>query len=482
MTVRIFSDVEEAIAREVRRISFHDARTVDYTVFKEVFNVLTGEIEQIPIEPSFYDSSADASNIDYPHFFIRLLSSREDIYSGRVVPQYGNECLVPVMTSPKAFEIVLYQADGVISADGNNIETGTYRIGKVEPGFLIRIYSGSNKGTYIVDSVTLSGVGNHTITVSNNIVEDLPSLSFEVSSRIVSFVDTLDLSTVKVGDTFVDSLSTVFPITAVDSDSSKITIGGAGSPDISDGGTIVRPGDVLTFEPSLVVFSVMDPSKPVVVPGSSSNSTEQLGMSPQIPLDLFYLVRIDSKEKDDHTAIANRIWEEFFNPPRTALPVVVRSKLSAEQLLTIDVTTGGSTTINIGDNSNFNVGEEVIIFDDFTPTKSTEGGFQTPFTAKVVNKISNNQLVLNTVVPDTYTVVNKTKVVSNFEFRLYMFHFVDHKTRDVEGSQYWVHEFQAIVQVWIDRQGDLKEFDGGPVQYISTPIEDLESNVILGDL
>ena len=116
---------------------------------------------------------------------------------------------------------------------------------------------------------------------------------------------------------------------------------------------------------------------------------------------------------------------------------------------------------------------KLLIFDDFTPTKSTTGGFQTPFKAKVLDKISNNQLVLSVSVPDTFTVDNNTKVVSNADFKLYMFHFVDHKTRDVEGSQYWVHEFQAIVQVWIDRQGEPTTFDG-VIQDISTPTEALE--------
>lgn len=481
MTVRIFQDVEEAIAREVRRITFHDNRTVDYAVLKEVFDVLTGEIVQIPIEPSFYDSSSDASNIDYPHFFIKLLSSREDIYSGRVVPQYGNEELCPVATSPRAFEQVLYLGDGNISSAGNNINTGTFRISRVEPGFWIRILSGPNIGTYIIDSVTISNIGDHTITVASELIEDLPASSFNVSSRVVSFLDPFDLSTVKVGDIFQDDSSTNFNITALDAAKSQITIDGVGSPDVSSGGNISRSGDMFLFDPSLVVFSVLDPSKPVTASSLRDNATEQKGLNPQVPLDLFYLVRIDSKEKDDHTAIANRIWEEFFNPPRTALPVVVRTKLSAEQKLAVDVPSGGSDTLDVGDNANYNIGEEVLIFDDFTPTKSSAGGFGSPHKAKVLDKISNNQLVFNNIVPDTFKVDNNTKVVSNAEFRLYMFHFVDHKTRDVEGSQYWVHEFQSIIQVWIDRQGEPTDFDG-VIQNISTPIEDLDSNIIINDL
>lgn len=478
MTVRIMEDVEEAIAREIRRITFHDSRTVDKTILKEVFDPLTGEVVEIPIEPSFYDSSADASHIQYPHFFIQLKKVREDRFSGREVVYYGKDIACPVATSPKAYEIVLYLGDGSISSDGADIGTSTYRIAKVESGFLIRILSGSNKGTYKVDTVTKDAAGNHTITVSDELVTNLPELAFNSGSRTVTFLEAEDLSTIKVGDIFVDASSTSFNITSVDAPNMQIVIDGAVTPDSSEGAKITRSGDILEVDPSPVTFIVMDPSKPVVVTSSNSSSTVNDYVDPAIPLDLFYQIRIDSREKDDHTAIATRIWEEFFNPPRTALPIIVRSKLSADQLLTSDVATGGSNTLEIQDNSNYTVGETVFVFNNFTPTKSTEGRFDEPFTAKVVDKISNNQLVLDSTVPDTFKVVDETRVVSNAEFKLYMFHFVDHLTRDVEGAQYWVHEFQAIIQVWIDRQGD-PETSQGPIQDIQTPIEDLDGNTIL---
>ena len=476
MTVRIFEDVEEAIAREVRRITFHDSRTLDKVVFEESFDVLTGEIVQLPIEPSFYDSSADASNIEYPHFFIQLKKIREDRFSGREVPNYGKECPTAILTSPKAFEIVLYLGDGSIPSGGADIITSTYRIRKVEVGFLLRILVGPNKGTYTVDSVTIDPDGDHTITVSDVIVSSLPELQFNSLSRVITFLEPDDLSTVKIGDIFTDDSAATFNITAVDAPNMKITIDGVAIPDLSSGGSITRSGDILEIDPNPVVFTIMNPSKPVTAPSLPSGYTEFTFTDAQVPLDLFYQVRIDSNEKDDHTAIANRIWEEFFNPPRTALPVIVRSRLSAEQLLTVD--SDGSSTITLEDNTNYNVGDEILIFNDFSPTKSTDGGFEEPFSAKVVDKISNNQLVLSKLVPDTFKVEDKTRIVSNAEFRLYMFHFVDHMTRDVEGAQYWVHEFQAMIQVWIDRQGE-PSVSQGVIQEIATPIEDLDGNLIL---
>jgi hypothetical protein len=47
MSRRIFLDIEEALSREVRRISFHEARTVDKVVLKETYDPFTGEIIQV---------------------------------------------------------------------------------------------------------------------------------------------------------------------------------------------------------------------------------------------------------------------------------------------------------------------------------------------------------------------------------------------------------------------------------------------------
>lgn len=482
MSRRIFKDIEEALEREVRRITFHDYRTVDRVVLRETYDPLTGELMEVPIEPSFYDSSADASHIQHPHFFVRLLKTREDIYTGRVVPQYGNWIQTNVTTSPKAYEIIVGGSDGVISAPGNEINTTIYNIRKVEPGYLIRLLNGNNKGTYIVDSINISNTGTHSIFLSSDITIPLPSLLFDTGSRVITFESPTDLNTVIVGDNFVDSALVSFPITAVDINNTSITIGGVGSPSLLTGGKITRTGDILlNSDPSLVRFIVMDPAQPVLglgVCGASESNSSIQGTSPQVPIDAYYLVRIDSKHRETHVDILNRVWEEF-NPPRTGLPIIVRSALSAEQKLTQDITTGGSPNVFVEDNSGFNVNDPIFIFDDFTPSKSSDGKFDRPFTSKVIGKISTNQLVLADVVPDTFIVTKCAKIVSNALYYLHMFHFVDHVTKDVEGAQYWVHEFTFWVQVWVDRQGDPKEYT--TVTDIQTPIEDIEGNIIIED-
>lgn len=479
-TVRMFYDIEEAISREIRRITFFAPRTKDKTALQDTYDPFTGEIIQTPIEANFYDSSADPNHIQYPHFFVRLLKSKEDLTTGRVIPQYGKYNIYPNVYSPGAYEIIS-QGEGLVLAAGNDITTPMFQINKIQPGYLIRLLQGNNKGTYLVSSVTPNIVGDHIITVSNLIVQDLPASLFDDTLRNVVFQGAVDINTVKVGDVYTDVSSNTFNVTAVDPNTGMITIDGSTDPDLAEGGSISRTGDVFTnTDLSLVRFIVMDPTKPVMVNnqcGEDSGSSKYSGTSPGIPLDVYYLVRIDSKERQSHIEVLNRMWEEF-NPPRTALPLIVRSSLSAEQALTVDITSGGTDIVDVSSNIDFSIGDTVFMIDDLHPTKKVSGeGFERPFESKVVAKIGTNQLQLADSVPDSYTVANGAKLVSNAAFELVMFHFMDHVTKDVEGSQYWVHEFTFWVQVVIDRleqPSDLTAVTSTGVQ-----IEDFEGNIII---
>lgn len=481
MSVTIFKDVEEALAREVRRITTHNNRTMDKTILRETYDPLSGEIVVSHLEPEFYDSSADASGGEYPHIFIKLLKSKEDRTSGRVVPQYGKWLTEPLQYSPKAFQIVL-SGGALVTTPGNLVTTSAFQIRKIVPGYLIRLLTGNNIGTYIVSSVVPNNSGSHSILVSNIIVNNLPVLNFDSVLREVIFKTAVDLYTVKIGDTFTDSSSNTFNITAVDPANGKITIGGILIPASSTGSQVTRSGNVLTnTDLSQVSYIVMDPTKPVIsVTGFGQQAAALVGgISPPIPLDVYYLIRVDSKTRQNHIDTLNRVWEEF-NPPRTALPVIVRSSLSADQILTSDVTSGGSNTIQIADNSNMNVGDKVYLFDELTPTKRVDGeGFQRPFESVITDKISTNQVVLQDVAPDTFTKANGARLVSNAEFRLFMFHFTDHVTKDVEGSQYWVHEFTFWIQIWIDRLEEASVRSA--ITDTAVTIEDIDTQIILSE-
>lgn len=453
---RIFRDVEEAISREVRRITFFDPRTESLTVLQDTFDPFTGEIVPINIEPTFYDSSSDAQQIQYPHFFIRLMKTREDRFSKRVIPQYGNNFLEPDPTTPPAYEIITQDVDGAIAAPGNVFNTSLFQIRKVQPNQLLRVVGPSNQGTYIISSVTPNNTGIHDITVSGVIAKNLPEIFYESSTGQVRFTAPVDLNTVKVNDLFVDASSVSYTILSVSVPTASVYIATGLTPDLAINSQIHRTGNVFTSTGSSLVFLILDPTQPVeisVAEGIDTGFSEFQAYDNAVPLDLFYMVRIDSKERDTHIDIINRMWEEF-NPPRTALPTVVRGATSDDQALTADVSTGGSNTITIADNSKYGLGDTIYIINDFHPTKLANGmGFERPFQSTIAQIVGTTQLVLADVVPDMYTVASNSIITSNAEFRLFMFHFVDHVTRDVEGAQYWVHEFSFWIQVWVDRLG-----------------------------
>lgn len=568
MSERIFFDVEEAISREVRRITFDDKRTTSETVLKDMFDVFTGELIHVPIEAQFYDSSADTNLIQYPHFFVRLLKTREDRFTGRLVPEYGKNVYYTVPTSPAAYYIVLSDNDGSIISAGNSFTTSVFSARKIKVGYFLRILNGNNAGTYTITAFSTTDDGITTITVSNTLVANLPSLYYEAATSSITFTAPVDLTTVKVGDHFVDSLSNIFTITAIapfDTGAMYVTISGSGNPSLLAGGNLVRVGNVFTtIDSSPLVYIIMDPTKPVSIDYGSSGTLPTYGniagISPEIPLDLYYLVRIDNKERLEHIQVLNRMWEEF-NPPRTALPIIERSYNSFDQLLTQSIPPDGSNIVWVADTTGYNLGDPIFIINDFHPTKTVQGdAFERPFEANIIDIIpsnptptvlfsnliitdisgnvitlgevdfgntlaigndtigystnnytpvdlstvtpgtilvynpqgqgpsstsitttitavdnlnssitvefvgtlqtynlinitnpSNGQIILNEVVPNIYTIQNNSKLISNAQFRLFMFHFVDHVTKDIEGAQYWVNEFTFWVQVWVNR-------------------------------
>lgn len=403
---------------------------------------------------------------------------KEDLTTGRVIPEYGKIFTQSIATSPKAYEQIIYSFDGLIASPGNIVGTGIFKIRKVLPGYLLRVLSGNNIGTYKIATVTPNSMGNHTIILSSDLAESLPEIGFILDTRTVTFLSPVDLNTVKIGDTFTDADLTVWNITAVAAAQASITIDGLGIPSLLADSKISRIGNVLqSADSGLVNFSVLDPTKPIISPGNCQNSTGTIAIDPSIPVDIYYLVRIDSKERSSHIDVATRMWEEF-NPPRTALPTIIRKRNSVDQLLSVNIASGGSSLIDVEDNFNYNVGDPVFVFDDFTPTKDIHGeGFQDVFTAQIVSKVGTQQLILSKPVPDTFLVENNTRIVSNAEYRLHMFHFVDHVTKDNEGAQYWSHEFTFWIQAFIDRQGEPVE-NVGVIQKIEISGDDIEGNPI----
>src|SRR5690606_37573646 len=78
-------DMEEALKREIRRLTTHYPQTQTNTGTQTTYNVFTGEVEPLSIKAHFYDESSNPNNIQYPRVDIRFEEIAEDRESGRMI-------------------------------------------------------------------------------------------------------------------------------------------------------------------------------------------------------------------------------------------------------------------------------------------------------------------------------------------------------------------------------------------------------------
>jgi hypothetical protein len=451
MSVTILKDVEESLLREFRNVLISEQRTNTYEAFPSTFDPFTGQqVMNQPLQAHFLDSGDNGRNIEYPHVFIKILRSEEDLSSGRIVPPYGKEVSIPISYAPRAYNIVLSVEDLTMTG-GNTVTTGSLKFKLINNTYTVNILSGPNAGTYFIESVAMNGNGPHVITLSSTIVPVLPANNYRLSNGYVTFLSPVDLNTVAAGDIFTDSTAKVFTVAGIDVANNAIIIdkhNRNNPPSPGSGSSITRPGNVLPTSdltnPRRAL--ILDPSMPVVGKGildpNLPNTGMNLALDWAVPLDLIFGITIDTKTFNDHTSVMNRVWEEF-NPPRRGLPIIVRSKQSSESLLARNFVGQSSNEIQVYDASTFVVGEYVQVFNSLIV------GFNTQITGINYN---TNTLMLADSVPNSFTVANGTKVVSNIWLVVWEWDFQSHRDNSTDGSQYWSHSYEYRVQVWVDKK------------------------------
>jgi len=479
MSVTILRDVEEALLREFRNILIAEQRTPTFQTFPSTFDPFTGEkIVNQPLQGHFIDSSDNGRNIEYPHVYIKILRSEEDLSSGRIVPPYGKEVSIPIAYESRAYNIVL-SAEDLLMTSGNTVTTSNLKSILINNTYTLSIISGPNVGTYFITGISLNGNGPHTITLSSTIVPNMPTNNYRLSNGTITFLSPVDLNTVAAGDIFTDSTSKTFTIESVDVPNNAIVINKNTRlvpPSPGSGSFITRPGNVLkTSDLSTPRRAlVLDPSKPVVGKGilnpNLPNTSKNLALDWAVPLDLIFGITIDTKNFNDHTAVWNRVWEEF-NPPRRGLPIIVRSKQSSESMLACNFSGEQSNNIQILDASTFIVGEYVQVFNNLT----------TGFNTQIVGiNYNTNTLMLANPVPNSFTVANRTKVVSNVWLVVWEWDFQSHRDNSTDGSQYWSHSYEYRVQVWVDKKFGEEIY--GVIRQIDGNIEDFDGNLVINSI
>lgn len=477
--VRIIEDIEEALSREVRRIVFAGQRHRGESgiTFKEVFDTFTGELKKQAMEPRFYDDSAESLAMVDPRFTLRLLKLYEDLQTKRLLPPYGEE-ITEALNAPGAYQVKFGgEAAGTTNGSGRSYIQVTHRkIREVEAGDFIRILTGTNIGTYRVLSVTLINNGPHNIVLDPELVVELPAFVYNKDAGVITFNTFIDLEMVRPGDIFTDANDNDFTITAVNARSASIAVIAGSSVVSGPNGSIARSGFVLQNDDAGVTqaYQVLDSEAPI-----AGKSTRYSKKSQMIPYTFLYYIKIVSRERDDHIAVANRMMQ-VFNPPRGMLSTVVRSELSADSKLLKDIT-AGTKTIFIENASSFYPNDCIRILDNLS--------FGEEAVVESVNQTSNS-ITLKTALTGNYTIENLGLVVSNTDFWTFERDFINHQTEDQEGMQLWVHRFTFRVEAWVESRIELTE-DGltettekevGDVNYIKACLEDMEGNVLDEDL
>lgn len=473
--VRIIEDIEEGLSREVRRILIGQQRHAGESgiTFREVFDTFTGELVRQPIEPRFYDDTAEAvANVD-PRFTLRLLKLYEDLQTNRLLPPYGEE-LTQVISGPGAYKVKFGGEDAsTTNGSADSTVSITHRkIREIQAGDWIRLLTGTNQGTFRIVSVALNGNGPHTISLDSILINELPAFNYNKNAGVLTFNTFVDFEMVNPGDILTDVISQTFTITGVSASNATITVAPGSSVVNGANATVSRIGPVLQNDDAGVAqcYQILDPNLPIANKGTRYSKKSQL-----IPYTFLYYIKIVSRERDDHIAAASRMME-VFNPPRGMLSTVVRSELSADSALVKDVSTGAKTIfvenasifypndcIRILDNVSF--GEEAII--------------------DSVNLVSNS-ITLKNATTGNYTLENLGLIVSHTDLWTFERDFMNHQTEDQEGSQLWIHRFTYRVEAWVesrinlteDNKTETTEKEVGDVNYVKACLEDMEGNVL----
>lgn len=470
--VRIIEDIEEALARDVRKILFHTQRdrAAEELIFKEMFNPFTGELVKKPIEPRFYDDTAEALGSSSPRFTLQLLKLYEDLETSRALPAIGLE-QVELLPSPKAYDIIFGGMEAITTDGGttSDILLNNLKIRNLTTDHWIRITSGNNKGTYRIETITLNGNGPHTITLNNDLLIDLPAFKYNPQTGLLTFNEYVDLQAIKIGDNLVDVNSNSFAITALDTTNATLTIAVASAIVSSLGASINRIGDVLTEddEGDPQCYLILDPDAPITNKGTEYRLRSQL-----IPYSFLYYIKIVSKERDDHIAIAGRMME-VFNPPRGVLYTITRFDESSQSDL-IKNALVGETVLYLKDASKFYVNEHIRLFDNL--------GIGEDLVIEQVN-LTSNTLIVSTPILKNYKIDDSVLVVSNYQICTLERDFKNHTTEDQVDKQLWVHRFTYKVEGWIESRitpytTEQTFQDVGDVNFINAVLEDFDGNQI----
>lgn len=412
-------DIEEALKREVRRLTTHYPQTQTNTGTQTTYDVFTGEVEPISIKANFYDESANPNNIQYPRVDVRFEEISEDRESGRLISLWEareseyKQLAWPNQDAPRAYFRIVSGSDGTTSGDSFIISSTSTK--KVGSGNIVSILTGNNQGRYKILSVDYI---NSIITLDPTLVSAIDNLSFNLQTRKLYLLDPTDLSAVKAGDVFEDANSTRFPILNVKRDKRELYLGGSGEPSLVSGASILREGEVLSnIDVSAVKYVIMDADRPLIsqpcnLPVTEKWDTENYAT----PFNYFWTIEIKNKERQAHISIADRFTETVINRTRRALDILLRTPKSAESNVIEGPELGNANVITLEDASKMTVNDSVYIANQYSISDNNQ----------IIDiDYTTNQIMLRYSVPADFSCFNNAVLVTEAKRKLWSMFLVN---------------------------------------------------------
>lgn len=416
---QVIKDIEEALKREIRRLTTHYPQTKTNTGTQTTYDVFTGEVEPLAIKAHFYDESSNPSNIQYPRVDISFEEVAEDRESGRMISlwearnsDYKQLAWVNQDKPPVYFRIVS-GSEGITSGDSFIISA--YNTKLVSAGNILSILSGNNKGRYKVLSVDYI---NNIIHLDPTLISGITNMSFNPQTRKLYLLDPTDLSAVKPGDIFEDANSTRFTILNIRQDKRELYLSGSTEPSMVAGATILRDGDVLSnIDVSAVKYVVMDANRPLMYQPCDSQVTEGwINENYATPFNYFWSVEIKNKERQAHISIADRFTETVIIRTRRALDILLRSQDSAESAIIDGPSLGSSNIVQVEDASSMCVNDSVYVVNDYGISDNNQ----------IVDiDYSTNHVMLRFNLPLSFNYANNAVLVTQATKKLWGMYLID---------------------------------------------------------
>lgn len=435
-------DMEEALKREIRRLTTHYPQTQTNTGTQTSYNVFTGEVEPIAIKAHFYDESSNPNNIQYPRVDIRFDEVAEDRESGRMISlwesrntDYNQLVWVNQDRNPVYFRIASGN-EGLTS--GDEFVISSYNTKLVSAGNIVSILTGNNQGRYKVLSVDYI---NNIITLDPTLVAAIENMSFNPQTRKLYLLDPTDLSAVKAGDVFEDASSTRFTILNVRKDKRELYLGGTAEPSVVSGASILREGDVLSnIDVSAVKYVIMDQNRPLMYNPCDSQATEGwITENYATPFNYYWTVEIKNKERQAHIAIADRFTETVIIRTRRALDILLRTPQSAESKITVGPELGSANIITVKDASKMCVNDSVYLVNHYSISQNNQ----------IVDiDYATNQVMLRFPIPLEFNYHNEAILVTNATKKLWAMYLVN--GNGIMGQDALNSFFRQEYQFWVE--------------------------------